>query len=158
MTNPKLAVFIDCENASARLLLKFFSNKHHLMTAGTRRAFGSEQTLNAWKKFFAKHDFDQVKTPPSVRKKNATDFALVIDCVHKHQTHDFNRIWLVTSDSDFTLLAKHLRSPRTKVICVGEAKTPDVFRQACNKFHDYKMEPGSLATVSSSTSPAVATT
>lgn len=140
--NPKLAVFIDCENASAKLLLKFFRAKHHLVTAGTKRAFGSEQTLNSkpWKEFFAEHGFELMTTPATARKKNAADFALVIDCVVRHKTHAFSRIWLISSDSDFTLLALHLRSPLTKVMCVGEAKTPQDFRDACNKFYDYKAE------------------
>jgi hypothetical protein len=49
-------------------------------------------------------------------------------------TRRFDGFCLVTSDSDFTRLAQRLREEGLLVYGFGEAKTPDAFRQACDKF------------------------
>ena len=41
---------------------------------------------------------------------------------------------LITSDSDFTGLATRIREEGLLVLGFGEQKTPDAFRNACNKF------------------------
>ena len=41
---------------------------------------------------------------------------------------------LVSSDSDFTRLAQRLRENGLEVYGFGERKTPESFRNACNRF------------------------
>jgi uncharacterized LabA/DUF88 family protein len=47
---------------------------------------------------------------------------------------DVDMFCLVSSDSDFTGLAKRLREKGKTVIGFGERKTPEAFRNACNRF------------------------
>ena len=49
-------------------------------------------------------------------------------------TRKFDGFCLVTSDSDFTGLAVRLREEGLTVFGFGEQKTPEAFRNACNKF------------------------
>jgi hypothetical protein len=49
-------------------------------------------------------------------------------------TGKFDGFCLVTSDSDFTGLATRLREEGVRVLGFGEQKTPDAFRNACDKF------------------------
>jgi len=54
-----------------------------------------------------------------------------MDLMH---THRFGGFCLVSSDSDFTALARRLREEGLVVYGFGEKKTPDAFVAACDKF------------------------
>jgi len=49
-------------------------------------------------------------------------------------TRTFDGFCLVTSDSDFTVLAVRIREEGLTVLGFGEEKTPEAFRNACHKF------------------------
>jgi hypothetical protein len=66
--------------------------------------------------------------------KNATDASLIIDAMDLMHTHRFGGFCLVSSDSDFTALARRLREEGLLVYGFGEKKTPDAFVAACDKF------------------------
>jgi hypothetical protein len=66
--------------------------------------------------------------------KNATDASLIIDAMDLMHTHRFGGFCLVSSDSDFTALARRLREEGLVVYGFGEKKTPDAFVAACDKF------------------------
>ena len=46
----------------------------------------------------------------------------------------FDGFCLVSSDSDFTRLAARIREQGIDVYGIGQAKTPESFRQACTRF------------------------
>jgi NYN domain-containing protein/OST-HTH/LOTUS domain-containing protein len=46
----------------------------------------------------------------------------------------FDGFCLVSSDSDFTRLAARIREQGVDVYGIGQAKTPESFRQACSRF------------------------
>lgn len=66
--------------------------------------------------------------------KNATDSMLIIDAMDLLYTRRLDGFCLITSDSDFTGLATRIREEGLLVLGFGEQKTPDAFRNACNKF------------------------
>nr|WP_313423076.1 NYN domain-containing protein [Stenotrophomonas rhizophila] len=47
---------------------------------------------------------------------------------------------LVTSDSDFAYLCRKLRERGATVLIVGEAKTPDALRNACDQFFEWSVQ------------------
>ena len=57
----------------------------------------------------------------------------------------FDGFCLVSSDSDFTRLAARIREQGVDVYGIGQAKTPESFRQACSRFiftENFAPEPG----------------
>src|SRR5262249_49182806 len=66
--------------------------------------------------------------------KNASDITLVIDAMDLLHTGRFDGFCLVSSDSDFTRLASRIREQGVDVFGFGERKTPESFRQACQRF------------------------
>ena len=68
------------------------------------------------------------------RAKNAADIALVIDAMDLMHKGNMDGFCLVSSDSDFTRLAQRLREDGQLVYGFGERKTPETFRNACNRF------------------------
>nr|WP_240990388.1 NYN domain-containing protein [Cupriavidus taiwanensis] len=78
--------------------------------------------------------FKPVKQFAYTSGKNATDGTLIIDAMDLLYTRRLDGFCLVTSDSDFTGLATRIREEGLVVVGFGEQKTPDAFRNACNKF------------------------
>jgi hypothetical protein len=59
---------------------------------------------------------------------------LIIDAMDLLHSGGFNGFCLVSSDSDFTRLATRLRESGVAVYGFGEAKTPEPFVSACDRF------------------------
>lgn len=68
------------------------------------------------------------------RRENASDSALIIDTMDLLYTQKLNRFCIVFSNSDFTGLATLIRKEELNVYGFGEEKTPEPFRNSCNKF------------------------
>ena len=66
--------------------------------------------------------------------KNATDISLTIGAMDLLYTKIYDAFVLVSSDSDYTPLAIRLRESGVAVLGVGEKKTPDPFKNACDDF------------------------
>ena len=76
----------------------------------------------------AEQQFDYVSV------NNATDMALTIDTMDLLHRESYNAFAIVASDSDYTPLAIRLHEDGVFVIGVGERKTPEPFRNACDEF------------------------
>ena len=59
---------------------------------------------------------------------------MIIDAMDILYTNDVDGFCIVSSDSDFTRLVSRLRESGKMVIGMGENKTPEPFRKACDKF------------------------
>jgi hypothetical protein len=82
--------------------------------------------------------------------------SLIIDAMDLMHTHRFQGFGLVSSDSDFTALARRLREEGLVVYGFGETKTSDAFVAACDKFIDTEvLRPASaeVAAVPESSAP-----
>lgn len=133
---PRIAVLIDADNASAAHAAGIFEEVARHGEANVRRIYGdfSGQRLRAWREqmqplaIFPQQQFNYTTG------KNAADIALVIDAMDLMHTGAVDTFCLVSSDSDFTRLAMRLREQGKLVIGLGERKTPEAFRNACNRF------------------------
>jgi uncharacterized LabA/DUF88 family protein len=134
-----LAVLIDADNASAAVIGDILSEIAALGTASVKRIYGDFTTpnLSSWRKVLAEHGIQPIQQFRNTVGKNASDSALIIDAMdllHTRDTRDLGGFCLVSSDSDFTRLATRIREDGLPVYGFGEEKTPEPFRNACNRF------------------------
>jgi len=133
---PRLAVLIDADNAQAARIGPVLREIATVGTATVTRAYGdwSSTSLTAWKGQLPVHAIDAVQVFASVKGKNATDGALMIDAMDLLYAGGLDGVCLVSSDSDFTRLATRLRQAGLFVHGFGHRKTPASFVDACTRF------------------------
>ncbi|MEN3976849.1 NYN domain-containing protein [Emcibacter sp. SYSU 3D8] len=131
-----LAVLIDAENASPKIANGLFEEIARIGDANVRRIYGdfSHPGTSGWREILSKHAISPRQNFPSTKGKNSSDIELVIDAMDLLHSGRVDGFCLVSSDSDFTGLAKRIREQGQQVIGFGEQKTPESLRQACHRF------------------------
>ena len=134
--SPSLAVLIDADNTTARYAEPIFAEIVKLGEANVRRIYGdfSGTKLGKWNDAIGSLAILQQQQRNNTTGKNAADIALVIDAMDLMHKGSLDGFCLVSSDSDFTRLAQRLREDGLDVYGFGERKTPEAFRNACNRF------------------------
>lgn len=132
----RMAVLIDADNTQ---LSKMESVFHELTTYGrivVKKAYGNwkKQSLKNWEEEVKRLAIKTEQQFDYVSGKNTTDIAMVIDAMDLLHSNMYDTFVLVSSDSDFTPLAIRLRESGAYIIGVGESKTPEAFRNACDDF------------------------
>jgi hypothetical protein len=132
----RLAVLIDADNASPKIADALFEEIAKIGEASLRRIYGdfSKGQQAGWEKVLARHAMIAQQQFAYTTGKNSSDIALVIDAMDLLHSGRFDGFCLVSSDSDFTRLAARIREQGIDVYGIGEAKTPEAFRQACTRF------------------------
>jgi hypothetical protein len=131
---PKVALFVDSENASAAHLPEYLELCRKLGRLIIARCYGGSVGLKKWEKAIAEHHLVPILMPPSANKQNASDFALTIDVVSLLHRDKFDHAVIASSDADFTLLAIHIREHGKGVDGIGEAKATRKFQTAFDNF------------------------
>jgi len=134
--NDRLAVLIDADNAQASIITELLAEISRHGAATVKRAYGDWTTpnLKGWKEHLHKHAIQPIQQFSYTSGKNATDSSLIIDAMDLLHSGRFNGFCLVSSDSDFTRLATRIRESGVAVYGFGEAKTPEPFVSACDRF------------------------
>jgi hypothetical protein len=132
----KLAVLIDADNTSPKIAEGLFEEVAKIGEASLRRIYGdfSKGQLAGWEKVLARYAILAQQQFAYTTGKNSTDITLVIDAMDLLHSGRFDGFCLVSSDSDFTRLAARIREQGVDVFGIGQAKTPESFRQACTRF------------------------
>ena len=136
MSEPRVAVLIDADNVSgdhASAVLEEAGKQGRVII---RRIYGdwTETAGKKWKKVLADLAIVPVQQFQNTVGKNATDSALIIDCMDLLH-HDAAEVFcLISSDADFTRLASRLREAAKTVVGIGQKKTPKAFVNACDRF------------------------
>jgi uncharacterized LabA/DUF88 family protein len=132
----RLAVLIDADNASARLVEPLLNEVAKYGTANVKRIYGDWTTpnLSAWKHSLNKFAIQPIQQFRYTVGKNASDSALIIDAMDLLHSGSFDGFCIVSSDSDFTRLACRIREAGLFVYGFGEKKTPEPFVRACDRF------------------------
>ena len=104
-------------------------------TPTVKRAYGDWTTtqLSGWKSELHRNAIQPVQQFAYTKGKNSSDSALIIDAMDLLYTRRFQGFCIVSSDSDFTGLARRIREDGLLVIGFGERKTPRPFVAACDK-------------------------
>ena len=137
MKNLKnIAMLIDADNTQ---LSKLESVIQEISTNGrivVKRAYGNwrKGSLKNWENELKRLAIKAEQQFDYVAGKNATDMALVIDTLDLLHSGIYDAFVIVASDSDYTPLAIKLRESGVFVMGVGEKKTPEPFRNACDEF------------------------
>jgi uncharacterized protein (TIGR00288 family) len=134
--NSRLAVLIDADNTSPKLIKEMFEELAGYGTLTVKRAYGdwTNQHLNGWKDHLLANAISPQQQFAYTAGKNATDSALIIDAMDLLYSGNVEGFAIVSSDSDFTPLATRLRESGKRVIGVGQRKTPKALVEACEKF------------------------
>ena len=136
MEDYKIVLLIDADNTQ---LSKIGGVIQELSTYGrivVKRAYGNwkKSTLKNWEGELKRLAIKAEQQFDYVSGKNATDMALAIDTMDLLHTKAYNAFAIVASDSDYTPLAIRLHEDGVFVMGVGEKKTPEPFRNACDEF------------------------
>lgn len=134
--SPALALLIDGDNASSKIVAGLLAEIANYGTASVKRIYGdwTKPNLNGWKECLLEHSIQPVQQFAYTTGKNATDGAMIIDAMDLLYTGRFSGFCIVSSDSDFARLAARIREQGVTVYCFGERKTPRPFITACDKF------------------------
>ena len=134
--DSRLAVLIDADNTSPKLIKEMFEELASYGTLTVKRAYGdwTNQHLTSWKEHLLANAISPQQQFAYTTGKNATDSALIIDAMDLLYSGNVEGFAIVSSDSDFTPLATRLRESGKRVIGVGQRKTPKAFVEACEKF------------------------
>jgi hypothetical protein len=134
--NLRLAVLIDGDNAPRDCLQGIMEELAIYGTPNIKRAYGdwSSRNLAGWKQTLLDNSVTPVQQFAYTKGKNSTDSAMIIDAMDILYGGKVDGFVLVSSDSDFTGLARRLRESGLLVIGIGEQKTPSPLIAACNKF------------------------
>jgi hypothetical protein len=131
-----LAVLIDGDNASPKIVVGLLAEVAKYGVAGVRRIYGdwTKPNLGGWKDCLLEHSIQPIQQFAYTTGKNATDGAMIIDAMDLLNTGRFDGFCIVSSDSDFARLAARIREQGVTVYGFGARQTPRPFVTACDKF------------------------
>lgn len=136
MEEKKFALLIDSDNISADYIKLILEELAKYGTVTYKRIYGDWTRSNSskWKDVLLANSINPMQQYSYTSGKNATDSAMIIDAMDILYSGHVSGFCLASSDSDFTRLAMRLRESGMYVIGMGERKTPEPFRSACEKF------------------------
>ncbi|EAZ80113.1 NYN domain-containing protein [Algoriphagus machipongonensis] len=131
-----IAVLIDGDNASAKLIKEILEEVSKYGKATIRRIYGDWTTpqMNSWKEMINLHSFSPIQKFSYTTGKNSTDSSLIIDAMDILHSSSVDGFCIVSSDSDYTGLAKRIREEGMFVMGIGRRITPKAFVQSCEIF------------------------
>ena len=130
------ALLIDADNISAKYIKPILTELSKYGVITYKRIYGDWTSTqhSSWKDELLKNSITPIQQFSYTQGQNATDSAMIIDAMDILYTNDVDGFCIVSSDSDFTRLVSRLRESGKMVIGMGENKTPEPFRKACDKF------------------------
>src|SRR5450432_4103932 len=132
----KIALLVDGDNAQPKLLSLVLEEASKYGKVTVRRVYGDWTTphMNSWKVQLNEMAFNPIQKFSYTSGKNSTDSALIIDAMDILHNSLIDGFCIVSSDSDYTGLAKRIREDGIFVMGIGEQKTPNAFVKSCEIF------------------------
>lgn len=132
----RIAVLVDGDNAQAKLLKPILEEVSKYGKVTIRRIYGDWTIphMNSWKETLNNLSFSPIQKFSYTTGKNSTDSSLIIDAMDILHDKTVDGFCIVSSDSDYTGLAKRIREEGVFVMGIGEKKTPNAFIQSCEIF------------------------
>lgn len=138
MTSEKrIALLIDAENISAQYADNIMEEVSNYGVCSYKRIYGSWERIvhTKWEGEINKNSLKPMMQINNTRGKNATDSALIIDAMDILYQGNVEVFCIVSSDSDFTSLARRLMESGVMVIGMGESdKATEALENAYDKF------------------------
>lgn len=131
-----IAVLIDGDNAQPKLIKEILEEVSLYGKANIRRIYGDWTTpqMNSWKDVLNFYSINPIQKFNYTTGKNSTDSAMIIDAMDILHSKSIDGFCIVSSDSDYTGLAKRIREEGLFVMGIGERKTPIAFVKSCEVF------------------------
>lgn len=135
-SNFKIAVLVDGDNAQPKILKEMLEEVAKYGKATIRRIYGdwTSHQMNGWKDVVNFHSFNPIQKFAYTSGKNSTDSSLIIDAMDILHEKDIDGFCIISSDSDYTGLAKRIREQGVFVMGIGRKTTPIAFVQSCEIF------------------------
>ena len=132
----KIAILVDGDNAQAKLLKPILEEVSKYGKVTIRRIYGdwTKPQMNSWKEKLNDLSFNPIQKFAYTTGKNSTDSSMIIDAMDILHDKIVDGFCIVSSDSDYTGLAKRIREDGVFVMGVGVATTPNAFVQSCEVF------------------------
>jgi len=136
VSSLKLALLIDADNTSPRLIADIISEVGKYGKITIRRSYGDFTNihLSNWKDILNTYAIRPVQKFAYTSGKNSTDSALIIDAMDIMHDGLVGGFCIASSDSDYTGLALRIREQGLFVIGIGKSETPQAFQRACEMF------------------------
>lgn len=134
--NNRIALLVDGDNAQSKVLEDILEEASKYGKVTIRRVYGDWTTpqMNHWKSILNEMAFNPIQKFSYTTGKNSTDSALIIDAMDILHDNLVDGFCIVSSDSDYTGLAKRIREDGIFVMGIGEQKTPEAFVKSCEIF------------------------
>ena len=133
----RIALLIDAENISAQYADNIMEEVSNYGVCSYKRIYGSWDRIvhTKWEGEINKNSLKPMMQINNTRGKNATDSALIIDAMDILYNGNVDVFCIVSSDSDFTSLARRLMESGVTVIGMGESdKATEALENAYDKF------------------------
>ncbi len=132
----KIALLVDGDNAQSKMMDLVLEEASKYGKVTIRRVYGdwTTQHMNHWKSQLNEMAFNPIQKFSYTTGKNSTDSALIIDAMDILHAGLVDGFCIVSSDSDYTGLAKRIREAGIFVMGIGEQKTPAAFVKSCEIF------------------------
>ena len=119
----RIALLIDAENISAQYAGDIIEEIEKYGICSYKRIYGNWERIvkTRWEQEIRKHSLKPMMQVNNTRGKNASDSALIIDAMDILYTSNVEGFCIVSSDSDFTSLARRLSESGCLVLGMGES-------------------------------------
>jgi len=135
-TTTKMAILVDGDNAQSKLMKPILEEVSKYGKVTVRRIYGdwTMHQMKSGKEILNDLSFNPIQKFAYTTGKNSTDSSLIIDAMDILHDHIVDGFCIVSSDSDYTGLAKRIREEGIFVMGIGEKRTPNAFVQSCEVF------------------------
>lgn len=135
-TKFNIAVLIDGDNAQAKLIKETIEEVSKYGKVTIRRVYGdwTIPQMNSWKDILNQFSISPIQKFSYTIGKNSTDSSLIIDAMDILHGKIVEGFCIVSSDSDYTGLAKRIREEGLFVMGIGRKNTPIAFVNSCEVF------------------------
>jgi uncharacterized LabA/DUF88 family protein len=135
-TKFNIAVLIDGDNAQAKLIKETIEEVSKYGKVTIRRVYGdwTIPQMNSWKDILNQFSLSPIQKFSYTTGKNSTDSSLIIDAMDILHSKSVEGFCIVSSDSNYTGLAKRIREEGLFVMGIGRKNTPIAFVNSCEVF------------------------
>ena len=135
----KIALFIDSENISYKLLSDIFKHLDEMGEVCVKKAYGDwrKEAMRGWDEILNRYSIEPIHIiTGNANKSNSSDIRIAIDVMHTLYEGKMECIALATSDSDFAPLAQEIRTKGVESMGFGEQKSREDLRNAFSSFYE----------------------
>lgn len=130
-----IAILIDGDNVPVEIVPAFLDKVSKRRNPIIKELFFNKYSFEKWELIINNFSLRANLVPNNIPGKNSADIALVISAMQIfYEREDIEEFYIISSDSDFAGLAKHIARTGKPVYGVGENKTPESFQNACTRF------------------------